>query len=368
MFHAVVSETGGAAFLGSREAKALKVLAGQVNASGGINGHPMKLDVKDNQTNPATAVSIASKWVSQGVPFILNGSIVATDKAVDALATSKGPFIYDLSPGTHPKPGSMIFSAGISTSSDATAYLNFLKSKGLTRIASITSTDGSGVDGARQLAAALKKSQFSSFHLLTHQTFAPNAVSVTTQLSKIKAAHPQALVIWTTGTPLGVVLKGMSSLGMGSIPTVTTDGNAAYAELTHFKSILPKKLYFPTGALYLSPSDSSGGVKTAVSQFDKAVSSAGGHPGDAWGLSYDPALLIVGALRHLGVHASASQILKYMEKLHNVPGIYGDYNTSVSNHRGLTYKDIYITSWNGTSFTRQSGPGGLPASGSSSAS
>lgn len=360
VFHAVVGETGAASALGSREAKALKALAASVNASGGIDGHPMQVDVVDNQSNPATAVQLASPWVSQGVPFILNGSIVGTDKAVDALATSNGPFIYDLSPGVHPKAGSMIFSAGLSTTADAQAYLTFLKSKGLTNIAIINSTDASGTDGYTQLSTQLATSAFSSFKLLSHQTFDPTSVSVTTQMAAIKAANPQAIIIWTTGTPLGTVLKAMQSLGMDSIPAVTTAGNAAHSELTSFASILPKSLYFPTGPLYLAPSSLPASIGAAVSAFDTAVSAAGGHGGDPWGLAWDPGELLVGALRKLGVNATAKQILAYMENLHGVAGVYGTYNTSVSDHRGVHVQSIYMTTWNGSSFTAVSGAGGSP--------
>ncbi len=366
VMHAIVSQTGAASFLGSREAKALQGLAALVNTQGGIDGHPLQIDIQDNQSTPSTAVSYATSLVSANVPLIFNGSIVAVDAAVDSLATSNGPFIYDLSPGTHPKPGSMIFSAGISTKFDAQAYLTYLKAKGLTRIAAITSTDGSGVDGFNQLQTALKDPQFSSFKLLTHQTFDPTAVSVTTQLSVIKAQNPQALIIWTTGTPLGTVLQGMSSLGMENIPTVTTDGNAAYSELTHFASIMPKTLYFPTGMLYLPPSDiQNAAVKAKVQAFDTVVQAAGGHPGDAWGLSWDPAQLLIGAIQKLGIHATASQILNYMQNLHNVAGVFGIYNTSTSNHRGLSVQDVTITKWNGSSFTPVSALGGAPLSSSS---
>ncbi len=364
VIHAIVSQTGSASFLGSREAKALQGLAALTNKQGGIDGHPLQIDLQDNQSTPQTAVSYATSLVSSNAPLILNGSVVAVDAAVDALATSNGPFIYDLSPGTHPKPGSMVFSAGISTKFDAQAYLTFLKAKGLTNIAAITSTDGSGVDGFNQLKTALAEPQFSSFKLLTHQTFDPTAVSVTAQLSVIKAQNPQALIIWTTGTPLGTVLQGMSSLGMSSIPTVTTDGNAAYSELTHFSSILPKTLYFPTGMLYLPPSDiTNAAVKAKVQAFDTVVQAAGGHPGDAWGLSWDPAQLLIGAIEKLGVNATAPQILNYMENLHNVAGVFGIYNTSTSDHRGLSVQDVTITKWNGSSFTPVSALGGAPLAG-----
>ena len=362
VFHAVVSETGGASFLGSREAKALQILAKQVNASGGIDGHPMSVDIKDNETNPSTAVQIASAWVGKGVPFILDGSIVATDKAVDALATSNGPFMYDLSPGTHPAPGSMVFSAGLSTTADAQAYLTFLKSKGLTKIAFMNSTDASGTDGYTQFTKQLATSTFSStFTVVDHETFSPSAVSVTTQMAKIKAANPQALVVWTTGTPLGTVLKAMSSLGMETIPTVTTDGNASYTLLTHLGSVVPKHLFFPLGALYMPPKViKNPAVRKVVTTFDKVVKAAGGHGGDPWGLAYTPGLRLVGAMKKLGVHETAKQILHYMEHLHKVAGIYGQITTTPSNHRGIITSDVYMGEWSGHGFTPVGGPGGVP--------
>lgn len=363
-FHVLLSETGAGAFLGSRGSTSLKAQAAYINSHGGINGHPIKLDIADNQSTPATNVSLATNWISQGVHFILNGSLAGIDSAVDALATPNGPFIYDLSPGVHPKAGSMIFSSDISTKSLVTADLTYFKSKGYTRIASLTSTDGSGVDGLNQIKTVLAEPQFSSFKLLTSQTFNPSAVSVSTQLSVIKAAKPQALVVWTTGAPFGTVVKGMSALGMSDLPTTTTAGNDPYAELHTLSSYLPKNLYIACGPQNIPLSQlPAGPVKTQDTIFNQVITAAGGHPSDAYGLTWDPLQLMVGALKKLGVNASAKQILSYMENLHNVAGIDGMYNTSVSDHRGLVTNDLYVATWNGSQLTAVSGPGGAPKAG-----
>jgi branched-chain amino acid transport system substrate-binding protein len=361
VFRAIVSETGGAAALGKTEALALKDLAKQTNSTGGIDGHPMKVTIKNNATSPSTAVSEASPWVKANVPFILNGSITATDRAVDALATSKGPFIYDLSPGDHPKAKTFWFSAGISTRSDAHAYLTYFKAKHLTKIGIITGTTSSGADGFAQFTKALKTPKFSGMTMTNHQTFTPTAVSVTTQMSAIKASNPQVLVIWVTGTPVGTVFKAMSSLGMETIPTVTTDGNASYTLLTHLGSVVPKHLFFPLGALYMPPKViKNPAVRKVVTTFDKVVKAAGGHGGDPWGLAYTPGLRLVGAMKKLGVHATAKQILHYMEHLHKVAGIYGQITTTPSNHRGIITSDVYMGEWSGHGFTPVGGPGGVP--------
>lgn len=364
VFHVLLSETGAGAFLGSRGATSLKAQAAYINAHGGVNGHPIQLDILDNQSSPSTNVSLATPWIAQGVHFILNGSLAGIDQAVDALATPNGPFIYDLSPGTYPTPGSMVFSSDISTNSLITADLTYFKSKGLTNIAALTSTDGSGVDGLKQLKAVLAEPAFSSFKLLTSQTFDPTSVSVATQLSVIKAQNPQALVVWTTGAPFGTVVKGMSALGMSNIPTTTTAGNDPYAELHSLSPYLPKNLYIACGPQNIPLSQlPSGPVKTADTVFNNVITAVGGHPSDAYGLTWDPMQLLVGALKKLGVNASAKEILNYMQNLHGVAGIDGTYNTSVSDHRGLVTSDLYVATWSGTGLTAVSGPGGVPTAG-----
>lgn len=357
--NAILSLTGPGSFLGTREDKALHALASEMNKTGGIDGHPIEIKAQDNRSNASTAVSLATPLVSSGVSVIFNGSLTAPDKAVDALASSNGPFIYDLSPIENPPSGSMIFAAGTPLSLDAEAYLTFLKSKGYDRIAIITSTDASGVGGYKQLVSSLKSPQFSSIHLVANQSFDPSAVSATTQLSVIKAAKPQALIIWTTGSPLGTVLNGMSALGMEDIPTITDNGNTSYAELHHFASVLPKDFYFPTPLFYLPASKiPNSQVRSKVETFDKAISAIGGHPGNPYAYGWDPATLVFDALKKLGIHATAKQILQYMQNLHNVPGVFGLYNTSTEHHHGLNVSDIVMTNWTGHSFAQASGPGG----------
>ncbi len=361
--HAILSITGAGSILGSREAKALNVLAAQVNNNGGIQGHPLKFEIEDNRTSPTVAVSLATPIISSGTPLLFVGSIVAPDQAVDALTGPSGPFIYDFSPIENPKPGSMVFAAGTPLLMDAEAYLTFLKSKAYDNLSIITSTDATGVGGYQALREALKLPQFSSMHVVAHQTFNPSAVSANTQLSIIKAANPQALIIWTTGSPLGTVLNGMSELAMDGIPTVTDNGNASQALLKNFQSVLPKHTYFPTPPFYLPPAEiSNREVRAKVTSFDNAITSIGGHPGNPYALAWDPAQLVLNALQKLGVGATPGQIQNYMQNLHNVPGVFGLYNTSRLHHHGLSTSDIYMTTWNGTSFVQASGPGGTAIS------
>jgi branched-chain amino acid transport system substrate-binding protein len=345
--HAIVSETGSASFLGTEEAAAFKALAKYVNSTGGIDGHPLAFAISDNQSTASTSVSLASPLISQ-VPILIVGSLTATDKPVDDLAGSNGPVIYDLSPGDHPARGSYVYSASNSTTNQTQAFINYAKSKGWTRVGVITSTDSSGQDGWTNIQRAIANSN-GAVKITDHESFDPTAVSVTTQLSKIKATNPQVLVIWTTGTPLGTVLSGMQQLGMGSLPTMTTNGNASVSELQKLASELPADLYFPGAPFMAGAQNLTGQTKTEVQAFDSAMQAAGQKiPDEGDALAWDPGLLLVAALRKYGIGATASQIHQYIDSQTSFAGINGTYdfsNTSIPDNRGLTISSVYVAQW-----------------------
>ncbi len=357
--HAIISETGSAAFLGVEQKAALQALAKHVNATGGIDGKKLAFAISDNQSTAATSVSLASPLLSQS-PVLLVGSVTTTDRPVDDLAGGSGPVIYDLSPGDHPKLGGYVYSTSNSTVNQTKAFVNFAKSKGWTRVAAITSTDSSGQDGWNNIQKATAGSGVS---VVSHQTFDPTDVSVTTQLSKIKASNPQALFIWTTGTPLTTVLKGMQTLGLSSLPTMTTNGNASFKELSSLSSDLPSQLYFPGAPFMVGPSHLTGQTKTQVQAFDSAIKAFGqAAPDEGDALAYDPGLILVSALRKLGTGATAQQIHTYISGLTSFQGIDGtyDFKASQPDNRGLTIKDVYVAQWDKASqnWTAASGPAG----------
>jgi branched-chain amino acid transport system substrate-binding protein len=360
--HAIVSETGSAAFLGVEEAAAFNALAKHVNATGGIDGHPLAFAISDNQSTASTSVSLASPLVGQA-PVLLVGSITSTDKPVDDLVTSGGPVVYDLSPGDHPALGSYVYSSSNSTTNQTQAFINFAESKGWKKVAVINSTDSSGQDGWTNIQRAVAGSN-GAVTVTDHEAFDPTAVSVTTQLSKIKASNPQAVLVWTTGTPLGTVLSGMQQLGMNSLPTMTTNGNASYSEMQKLAGELPAQLYFPGAPFMVGAQDLAGQTKTEVQAFDTAMQAAGQKvPDEGDALAWDPGLILVSALRKLGTGATASQIHQYIDSLTSFAGINGTYNftdKSISDNRGLTITSVYIAQWSKSQgeWTAASGPAG----------
>jgi ABC-type branched-subunit amino acid transport system substrate-binding protein len=62
-------------------------------------------------------------------------------------------------------------------------------------------------------------------------------------------------------------------------------------------------------------------------------------------LLWDPALIYVDALRHLGPDAKAADIRDYIENLHGFAGICGTYDFRDGNQRGLTADNVLVLRW-----------------------
>jgi branched-chain amino acid transport system substrate-binding protein len=159
------------------------------------------------------------------------------------------------------------------------------------------------------------------------------------------------------------VLKGMQTLGLSSLPTLTTNGNASFKELSSLSSDLPSQLYFPGAPFMVGPTNLTGQTKTQVQAFDSAIKASGQTaPDEGDALAYDPGLILVSALRKLGTGATAQQIHSYISGLTSFQGIDGtyDFKASQPDNRGLTIKDVYIAEWNKSAndWTAASGPAG----------
>ncbi len=54
---AIVSESGPGASLGRPEADSIELAVSEINAAGGVGGHPLTVQILDDESNPTTAVS-----------------------------------------------------------------------------------------------------------------------------------------------------------------------------------------------------------------------------------------------------------------------------------------------------------------------
>ena len=343
--HVVLPLTGGAAFLGKGEQQALALFEKQINQDGGINGQPIAFIYHDDQTSPQTTVQIANGILPEKPAVVLGSSIVAMCNAMAPLL-KEGPFDYCLSPGAHPAAGSYQYSTSTDTHALIEALVRYFRLSGLTKIAFMSSSDASGQDAERGFDEVLKLPENAGIKVVERQRFNPTDVSVSAQIERIKAAEPQAFIAWSTGAPIATVFKGMLQGGL-DVPFGTTNGNQTYAQMAQYKDFLPKQLYIPTsvflphdGLFKLDPQ-----VEAQQQKFYASFKAANVKPDNMSALAWDPANLVIAALRKVGTKATAKDIKDYLDGQTTFAGINGIYDFKAVPQRGLTVKNALVTRW-----------------------
>lgn len=346
----VQSLTGGGAFLGKQEQQALQLEEKVINKAGGIHGHPVRFVFHDDQSTPQVAVQLLNEVLATHPAIVLGSTLVATCNAMTPFVKN-GPVMYCFSPGIHPPAGSYAFTSGVSTHDQAHALLRFFRSKGWTRIAIMTSTDATGQDADRGFSELLALPENKDFKVVERAHFDTKDVSVSAQIERVKAAHPQAFIAWSTGSPVATIFRGIVQAGL-DVPVGTTGGNMTHAEMTQFADFLPKELYLPSSEWAIN-GDPRVKIdpRVAAKQNDlyAAYKEAGLKPDEGSVLGWDPANIVVDALRALPEGVTAAQLHSYLVSLKDQPGVGGVYNFEKTPQRGLSLENVVVTRWDAKS-------------------
>lgn len=333
--------TGGAAFLGKPEQQALQALEPVVNGQGGIGGRPVKFTFYDDGTKPATDVQLANEIIAKKVPVILGPSLVASCNAVAAIVKN-GPVMYCFSPGIHPDKGTYAFTSSVSTIDLSRALFKYFKAKGLTKIATLTSTDATGQDADNAIKTGVADA--GGVTVIDQEHFNITDVSVSAQITHIKGSGAQALVAWSTGSPIATVLRGAAQGGL-DIPIATTNGNMTFAQMDQYKSFLPKELLIPTAEWAAYGTLPAGPTKDALKRYFDALKAANVPADVGPALAWDPAVITIDMLKKIGPSATATQLRDALEGLTGYAGINGTYEFAKSAQRGLTAANAVVTHW-----------------------
>jgi branched-chain amino acid transport system substrate-binding protein len=359
---AILSLTGSIALIGTDQAVALTALEKIINRSGGIHGRPVHFVVQDDQSQPSVAVQLASAIIAKHPAVMIGPTYAGSCLAVAPLVRANGPVMYCFAPAIHPPAGGYMFSAGTSSLDQATAMVNFAISKGWKKIAAIATTDASGVDLEGQLAVAIDRAKSHGVSLVDVEHFAPADVSIAAQCARLKTVAPDLIVITSVGTPVGTALVSMKDAGLQNVPVITNFGNLLHGELKGFASATPREMYITAPRFAMRDVSRSGPVRDAQLQFYDAFKAVGVDPDAAHNLPWDPTLILIDALRHVGPNATPKQVLDYLEPLHGYAGTDGIFDFRDGSQRGVGVNAVAVVRWNPAAGTwaTVSGLAGMP--------
>ena len=340
---AILPVTGPAAFLGKEFGETLRLLEDRVNKTGGIHGRPIHFAIADDQSSPQVAVQLTNALLASNPKLIIDGGPLALCAAVAPLVAN-GPVMYCLSPSMRADANSFTFSVMASSRDCLIASMDYFKSRGYKKIAILNGTDATGVDADAILADIIKTPDFAGMSYAAYEHFNLADLSVAAQISRIKASGAQAMIAYTTGTPIATVLHGMSDGGL-DIPIATSNGNMSVAQLDGYKSFLPKELFFPAYAAFTTESATDGGVQAKIDEFKAEMKAANSTADLLHAIPWDASFLIVEALKRAGPGATSAQIRSSLDGVQNWPGMLGRYDFRAVPNRGLGLKSMIVVKW-----------------------
>lgn len=329
---ALFAVTGFNSPLGLPEKETTEMLVDQINAKGGINGHPLQVTIYDTESDETKAVTLAKRLIEQDkVLAIIGPSSTGESLAiVDTVEKAGIPLISCAASAQIVQPvKKWVFKAPQSDSLAAQTLYDYLKTKGQTKVALLTSSGGFGTTGK---AALEQLAQASGIQIVTEESFGDKDTDMTVQLTKIKGTDAQAIITWGTNPGPAIIAKNAKQLGI-TIPMYDSHGiaNQKFIELAGDAA---EGVVFPAGKLLvasgLPDSDPQKAVLTAYAadfqkKYSKTADTFGGH-------AYDSLSMISKALETSG--ADSAKLRDALENMQFV-GTAGVFKMTPQDHNGL---------------------------------
>ncbi len=214
---AVFALTGGASNLGVPEKNTVDMMEQQVNdLLGGVNGHPIEVIVYDTATDESQCVTMVTRLIEQDeVLAIVGPSTSGESKAViDTVTTAEVPLVScaaALSIVTPIEDRYWVFKTPQTEVEAVNEIYAYMQEKGITKIGIITNTNAFGQAGKEYLESDAANYGIT---IVDNQSFNPEDVDMTAQLTSIKGTDAEAVVCWSTDKESAVVADNMLNLQM----------------------------------------------------------------------------------------------------------------------------------------------------------
>ena len=332
----IFSITGWGGFIGTPQKEAFTALVEDINKNGGIDGRQLEFYYEDDKSIPTNAVIAATKLIKDKNVVAMVGTSLS-DSAMAIVPTceqEQTPFINS-GPANIPWK-KWVFSVGPGDVRCAAHLIEFAaKNLGAKRIALLHGADAEGMLGAKVINGDLPK--YPGTSIIIQERFEPSDTNMVPQLTKIKAAKPDLIILYTTGGPGAVVAKNYKQLG---ITTPVLGGNAL--TMPDFVNIAGK-MVGEAGWIFMSqpmmivdkmsPDDPY--RKNVYEPFKKIMQAKYGPTKEVTlfhGSCYDAIMGIVEAMKKAAPNITKASIRENLEKV-KIDGFIGTFGPTPEDHQ-----------------------------------
>jgi branched-chain amino acid transport system substrate-binding protein len=340
------AQSGAAGVLGIRAA------IDDINAAGGVLGRKLTLVIRDDQSQPPKSIQNMSELIdNEKVVAVLgptnSGNAMAwkhipNQKKVVSMGMIGGG--TDITKPMSPGAENYMFRVSIVDREQVVGLMAYAKKAGARKLGLVAETTGYGQGGLKDMTEIAK---LQGLDVVATERFAVGDTDMTSQLSKLKAAGVDTLVVWAQGTPTGQLVRSMEKVNY--FPNVLSSWAAD--NITFYdaagQALAEKPIFMRTMVDAVAPKQ-----KALFERTKDKLAAASAFPFVAHG--YDATLLLVAAIKQAGSTDGA----KMREALENlqapIDGIKKTHERpfSPTSHEALTASDFAFVKWTGGKLTQ----------------
>jgi branched-chain amino acid transport system substrate-binding protein len=205
--------SGVAAFVGDDAVTGMKLAIKNINAAGGVNGHPLEGTYLDDQLSATNAVTDLAKIHSQGVKFVITQAspvvdalkpLVGKDEILTINQAATDPTIADA--------GAYMFTNIATANTEAQSLVGYMKTKKVSSVGFLVDTTSIGASAQSAMEKYMKTDGLT---VDGTQTYDVGATDFSAQLLALQAAKPDAIFMDDNGPSTTVdIMQEAKSLGI----------------------------------------------------------------------------------------------------------------------------------------------------------
>ena len=342
----VLSESGANEPLGKPERNAIELYVKRLNESGGIEGHPMEVIIKDDQSDSTKAQQAAIELLEQEeVVALIGSSGTGPTLAMKQEATKRGVPHVCMAAGANIMEGDFTWifrtpPTATEAGKKALAYISEVLK--VEKVGLLYDTNPFGTDGK-----AVVESEAGAFGLqvVASEGYGTNDSEDTmdTHLTNIMTAKPEVILVWGTNPGPAIIAKRMKDKGI-NVPYIGSHG-IANQQFIQLAGEAANGVVFPAGKMLIYEKVLEPGSEEYefIKDFDQAYQAEYGNPINTFaGHGWDAILIITEALKRVGADATPAELRDEIEKTEGLVGTAGIFNYSPDDHNGLSPDDLVM--------------------------
>jgi branched-chain amino acid transport system substrate-binding protein len=333
---AIFPYSGRYAPMGEPMKKSIDLAQETINAAGGIAGRPMQVVFYDDEGDQAKSLQLADKLINQDKVVAIIGPIpTANAQAVtEAAERAKVPILYSNPTKSIWEGKKYVFQINHDDAMQAEAVINYVDKKlGKKNVAILFDANPYGTTGSQFAKAAAEKH---GMKVVAMEKYAGEDRDVTPQLTKIKNAGADALVLWGVNPVPAIATKQLRQLGL-NIPVVGSD--AIFSPV--FIEFAGADAAEGVNSITALNTDSPNTVQAQLVNSYKAKYDS--VPPLFAAFAWDAAYIFKTAIEKAGGKTDGDSIAQAINGLKDFTGTMGKRAFAADNHNGLSADSMVIT-------------------------